>query len=1066
MNGHANGHGHDVSPGRDSQSKLLQLLWDIRRDLGSQLPRLLPNLKLVLATGETVLNRGLVDDRKYLTEGIIQLAASLPNETKIRGDLNSRFIQTLWSNLQHPPISYLGDQFQYRSADGSGNNIMYPQLGAAGSHYARTVAPLYRQQVNLPDPSVIFDLLMARNGPVKEHPAKVSSSLFHFATIIIHDLFHTDEIDRTKVKNSSYLDLGPLYGNNLEQQKGVRAFKDGLLKKDVFAESRLLGQPPGTCAMLISFNRFHNYIVGELAQINERGRFSLPHGMVEGHPGYEEALLKRDNDLFQTGRLITCGLYVNIIIGDYLRTILNLNRNPTDSDWKLDPREDFDNVFDGEGTPRGIGNQVSAEFNMIYRWHSAVSAHDQKWSEDEFRRVFGPDADWDEMPMEEFLRGIRTLGKSVPKDPGVWTFGGLQRGEDGSFQDEELVRLIQEGTDNIAGAFGARNVPRVLRAVEMLGIQQARDWGLASLNEFRKHFKLEPYKAFADMNPDPAVAGALEALYGHPDNVELYPGLVAEDTKKEMVPGSGLCPGFTLSFAILSDAVALVRGDRFYASDYNASNLTSFGYKEVDTDPDVAGGGVMYKLLTRAFPGWYRANSTYALYPFTVPSRVKETFTDRPSMPELDFTMPTFIGPAKPLFTWKAVTEILDNQKAFRVPWGPHTFQLTGHDYMLSGDSQANGRQRETVKKCLYAPKDGLTQVREFYETTTAKYIRQYSHKIGKSYSVDIVKDIGNMVHSAFVGEFFGIPMRSKGGGPDSYTDASLADTLGNLFAYVFLDLDTAQSFKRRVVAKRQTEKLGEVMKTVVADVKSRHSSVMQLVWPDGRQDGLSSYGTRLVERILQSDSSVDSVVWTIIPTAAAASSTQAQGWAQMIDLYLSDKYYSHWADIRALAMSEDPQAFEKLKKYALEGLRLATPAFGLVRNTAGDKVNIQDGPRAVSVAKGDVVFVDFVTAGKDPTIFPDPEEIKLDRPDDSYIHHGWGPHACLGRPFVTVAAASMLRVCGRLAGFRRAPGPAGEMKSRFINGAFKQFLAEDGGSWGPFPVTKTVLFDYEETKK
>lgn len=60
---------------------------------------------------------------------------------------------------------------------------------------------------------------------------------------------------------------------------------------------------------------------------------------------------------------------------------------------------------------------------------------------------------------------------------------------------------------------------------------------------------------------------------------------------------------------------------------------------------------------------------------------------------------------------------------------------------MLSGDSQANGRQRETVKKCLYAPKDGLTQVREFYETTTAKYIRQYSHKIGKSYSIDIVKE-------------------------------------------------------------------------------------------------------------------------------------------------------------------------------------------------------------------------------------------------------------------------------------------------------------------------------------
>lgn len=39
-----------------------------------------------------------------------------------------------------------------------------------------------------------------------------------------------------------------------------------------------------------------------------------------------------------------------------------------------------------------------------------------------------------------------------------------------------------------------------------------------------------------------------------------------------------------------------------------------------------------------------------------------------------------------------------------------------------------------------------------------------------------------------------------------------------------------------------------------------------------------------------------------------------------MIDLYLSDEYYSHWADIQVLAQSEKPEAFELLKKYALEG--------------------------------------------------------------------------------------------------------------------------------------------------
>jgi hypothetical protein len=125
--------------------------------------------------------------------------------------------------------------------------------------------------------------------------------LFHSDTVI--DLFHTDERDGTKVKNSSYLDLGPLYGHNQDQQNKVRAFTDGLLKPDTFAEKRLLTQPPGVCALLVAFNRFHNWVVGELAYINEAGRFSLPAGMKQEDPRYSGALAKRDNDLFQTGRL-------------------------------------------------------------------------------------------------------------------------------------------------------------------------------------------------------------------------------------------------------------------------------------------------------------------------------------------------------------------------------------------------------------------------------------------------------------------------------------------------------------------------------------------------------------------------------------------------------------------------------------------------------------------------------------------------------------------------------------------------------------------------------------------
>ena len=33
-------------------------------------------------------------------------------------------------------------------------------------------------------------------------------------------------------------------------------------------------------------------------------------------------------------------------------------------------------------------------------------------------------------------------------------------------------------------------------------------------------------------------------------------------------PASGLCCGYTMTRAILADAIALIRGDRFYTTDY------------------------------------------------------------------------------------------------------------------------------------------------------------------------------------------------------------------------------------------------------------------------------------------------------------------------------------------------------------------------------------------------------------------------------------------------------------------------------------------------------------------
>lgn len=153
--------------------------------------------------------------------------------------------------------------------------------------------------------------------------------------MIIHDLFQTDHRDFSNSQTSSYLDLSILYGDTAEDQNAIRTFKDGKLKPDCFSESRLLGFPPGCGVLLILLNRFHNFAVEQLAVINENGRFSKPRDNLD-EDMETKAWAKYDHDLFNTGRLVTCGLYINITLFDYLRTIVNLNRSNTT--WTLDPR--------------------------------------------------------------------------------------------------------------------------------------------------------------------------------------------------------------------------------------------------------------------------------------------------------------------------------------------------------------------------------------------------------------------------------------------------------------------------------------------------------------------------------------------------------------------------------------------------------------------------------------------------------------------------------------------------------------------------------------------------------
>lgn len=182
-------------------------------------------------------------------------------------------------------------------------------------------------------PALLIVVLLSRSE-FKPHPNQHSSLFYYMVIILGHgipdfnrralnvDLFHTSHKDVTVNMASSYLDLSPLYGSSQKEQNLLRTFQKGMIKPDSYSDRRLEIFPPGVAALMICFNRFHNYVAQQLGLINEGERFAIPSKAsiaatimdakknmtgaemeIEVGRVYTAAMTKLDNDLFDTARL-------------------------------------------------------------------------------------------------------------------------------------------------------------------------------------------------------------------------------------------------------------------------------------------------------------------------------------------------------------------------------------------------------------------------------------------------------------------------------------------------------------------------------------------------------------------------------------------------------------------------------------------------------------------------------------------------------------------------------------------------------------------------------------------
>ncbi|GJE92324.1 linoleate 10R-lipoxygenase domain-containing protein [Phanerochaete sordida] len=717
-----------------------------------------------------------IDDRHMLLEKVLVWMAE-HGDWPMEHRLESMVVDFLYKDLPHPPEAYLSEPselpgapaparvpYAFRPADGANYNAMFPSLGKAGTPYARSVPSARAIPASaLPDAGLVFDMLLKRDK-FEPHPDGVSSLFFAFADLVIHSIFNTDRKDSTINNASSYLDLSPLYGSSEAQVDSVRRMDGtGRLKEDVFADGRLLFMPPSACALLILLCRNHNYIADKLLSINERGTFRAPEQLDAA------ARSAQDAELFARARLVNCGFFMQIILGDYVGAILGLVRDG--HSWRLKILQPY-RAPTGAPVPRAGGNAVSAEFNLMYRWHAALSAQDTAWVEAEFRGLFG-DRDFAALTPADFAQAYAR--RSPRGDVQTWTFGGLKRAETGRFADVDLAKILQDATEAEAGAFRARGIPEVMKVVELMAIEQARNWGTCSLNEFRTFMGLKPYRSFLEWNPDHDVAMAAQMLYHDIDNLELYIGLQAEQTKTPQ-PGAGLCPGYTVSRAILSDAVCLTRGDRFMTTEFTPQNLTAWGYADCQFDvADGSYGGMLTKLLFRTLPDCYPAGSAYAHFPFLTPRRMRAALADRDAglVAQYAWTRPALgAPPPRPEYAVRAAA-------------------LTGHEGLHS---------RELERVLFGAP--ALEGHRASFVRFTGAQLRHQSLALGagKRY-VDVVRDIVNMVPIFWVATIIRPHAPEAHDEGKHYRPDKYFQSFADLADYVYINTNPASEFSLKARA-------------------------------------------------------------------------------------------------------------------------------------------------------------------------------------------------------------------------------------------------------------------------
>jgi cytochrome P450 len=268
--------------------------------------------------------------------------------------------------------------------------------------------------------------------------------------------------------------------------------------------------------------------------------------------------------------------------------------------------------------------------------------------------------------------------------------------------------------------------------------------------------------------------------------------------------------------------------------------------------------------------------------------------------------------------------------------------------------------------------------------------------------TLEIVKKLTLSVPARFVGAYFGTP------GP---SEEEMIEWTSVLFQFLFFDPMNDPALRARAIT--ASASLNSYIDATIAERKAKPRDGDDVLT---RCLALQSAGVPgMTDLDIRND--FIGLIIGAIPTTGTAT-------ALIVDELLNRPV--ELAAARAAAKAGDD---ERLRAYVFEALRFNPMTPGIFRTANQDYAVAKGTSRETTIRSGATVIVATQSAMFDEKRIDDPDSFRVDRPGYTYMHWGYGLHACFGQYINAVQITQIVKALLLRDNLRRAPGDAGQLK-------------------------------------